>query len=209
MSEAGLQVLNADGQTVTIDSTFRNLALRTKGIATTSISTGFASYADFTASGLTMPIIATKTTFGSAANVANLGNGNFSFRVYAGNSVGTQVPYYIFDVPQPSSSHYGLEVFDGTGNLTFDAIGGKYLRVIDFIQMPADTSNSYQPGREYACVFNDFGLRVEPPAKNIRIYGARINAEVVTSTLLVIDTYTGSSFMYYTPTFMVVDVTNY
>lgn len=209
MSEAGLQIFNADGQTVTIDSTYRNLALRTKGVASTSTSTGFASYIDFTVSGLTMPIIATKTAFGSTASVANLGNGTFSFRIYASGGTGTQVPYYIFDVPLGTDSRHGFEVFDGAGNLTFDAIGGKYLRVVDFLQMPADTSKSYQPGLDYACVFNDFGLRVEPPAKNVRIYGSRINAEIVSSTLLVIDTYAGSSFMYYTPTFMIVDVTNY
>ncbi|GAA0690895.1 hypothetical protein ISN75_00975 [Dyella marensis] len=209
MSEAGLQIFNADGQTVTVDSTYRNFALRTKGVATTTQASGFSSYVDFQLSGLTIPMIATKSTITSAARVANVGNGNFIFRIYANSDPGAQIPYYIFDVPTPSDSRFGLNVFDGAGNLTFDATGGKYLRVVDFIQWDAGISKSYQPGREYACIFNDYGLRVEPPAKNIRIYGAKINAEVMTSTLMVIETYYGSSFMYYLPQYMVIDVTNY
>jgi len=209
MSEAGLQIFNADGQTVTIDSTYRNLALRSKSIATTDRTAGFGSYVDFTASGLTMPMIATKTSFGSTANVTNQGNGTFGFRIYASMATGAQVPYYIFDVPVLSDSRYGLEVFDSTGNLTFDATGSKYLRVVDFLQVTSGTTKAYTPGRDYACIFNDWGLRAEPPAKNVRIYGASINAETMASTLIVVDTTTPASFMYYTAQFMVIDVTNY
>lgn len=209
MSEAGLQIINADGQTVTIDSTYRNLALRTKGIATTDRSNIQSSYVDLNLSGLTMPMIATKTSFASAARTANVGNGEFIFRIYAGGPVGSQVPYYIFDVPAPSNARYGLQVFDGSGNLTFDAASSKYLRVMDFFQTTESMTRSYPPGRDYACIFNDYGLRAEPPAGNIRIYGARINAEVMTSTYIVIDSYTGTTFMYYVPKYMVIDVTNY
>ena len=71
--------------------------------------------------------------------------------------------WFNFDAPAGASS-FGMQVFDSSGNVVFDALE-KYARVVDVIAGPAygdpNVTATYQSGRTYAAVVSKRSARHE------------------------------------------------
>jgi hypothetical protein len=211
---AGFEFRNTDGVTITVDDTYRNLAMREKGsIATvTPIGPLNSSRVSFTRSGLVNPVIVLTGTQVAYASIFDNGGGNFTFNIVTSSTVGAVIPFMIFDMTPTGTSNFGIEVFDVSGNVTFNAVN-KYFRVTDTFAagLTSGVSNTYTAGRSYGVAFNRLGYRFSNQAGNVQVVGCRVNANVVTSGGVIVDSQPG------TPTFInesqgqftVVDVTNY
>lgn len=151
----GIQVINDSG-ILQIDSTYRNLCLKTAGVAVTStLSTEIpASYIDVSISNSVAPLLGfTATTEGVTCTVISVVGSTVVFRIFSQGAVGTSIPYYVFDVPDGTGSNFGMQVYNASGQLCFDA-AKKYMRILDFyhhIPYPTTVTNTY-PGKSIALI---------------------------------------------------------
>jgi hypothetical protein len=210
----GFQFNNIDGVNITVDNLYRNLMVREKSsIATvTTIGPNNASRVSFTRSGLVNPMIVLTSTQIAYASAFDNGGGNFTFNIVTAAVIGTSIPFLIFDMTPAGTANFGVEVGDEAGNVTFNA-ANKYLRVQDTFAagLTSSVSNTYTAGRAYGVAFNRLGYRFSNQAGNVQVVGCRVNANVVTSGGVIVDSQPG------TPPFInesqgqftVVDVTNY
>jgi hypothetical protein len=130
---------------VTIDGTYQNLALRTKG----SITTAPTNIAGLSSVNLTLPcdqgVLAFRCPNPCAIMQVTYSGGNATYRISTtgGNSV---VDYWHFDLPQYAAGPANwpkLIVRDpSNGRIIFDS-RLNYMRVIDFIQL--DINNNANP----------------------------------------------------------------
>ena len=119
----GIEIDNSSG-VLQIDETHLNLGLVASGTATCNVAVGSPSnlyYATVTkATGVTYPVIAIHT-FGNAIALTrvSISSGSAIWNFVGGQN--DQFIYYIFDKYPASTTGYGLQVFDGSGNVTFNS----------------------------------------------------------------------------------------
>lgn len=154
----GFQLFNNDYISV-IDDNFFNLCLAGKGSAVTSNNPNY-SYVDVTLA-CRQPTIAFKCTTGFAYILTqkNNGNGTWTFR-FGASTANQTIRYWLFDTPPPdSSSTSGMQVFNASRALVFDA-NYKYLSPVAFYQntdgtlIGNDVTLNGTAGRQYAVVQN-------------------------------------------------------
>lgn len=211
---AGLQIMNADGVTVQIDDTYANLAVVYMGtIATdTLVPAGGNSGVTFSRSGLKNPLIAVA---GSMPQVAvcwlqDAASGTWGFNIAAGGGIGTQCKYLIFDNPPATPTNYGFQVFDASGNKTFDG-AMRYLRVIDMQLNVAPGTLNYDASRQYAICHIKFGFRVWNQTGFNDVIVSRVNGGSVQLDYMHINTVPGSptQLNQSNSSILVIDITNY
>lgn len=130
----GLQIIGDSGA-VQVDESFASLALRGKGSAT------FATYETDPRDSATLtvtiageyPLLAYRSAFPVALWYVEQSGANWIFHlITAKSNAGQSLQWYVFDRPVDIGSKYGLQVFDASGRLTFDALQ-KYLRARDLV----------------------------------------------------------------------------
>lgn len=152
---AGIQILNSSG-TIQIDENYRNLMLRYSGSRSNTNT--------FTLNNLNLPLVAFRSTAGvNAVYGGSLGNGSGFFGQLNTGSTN----YYIFDIlPSiPSSSNYGLVIYNASGQPVFDALG-KPMRFISHHRYT--TASEWEgatintpSGRTCAVIFGGTGVLYE------------------------------------------------
>lgn len=155
---AGFQVFNNDN-IIVIDENYYNLCLVSKGSTTTNNNAN-NYYVDITLS-CREPIIAFKCTSGFAYVLTQRNNGNGTWTFRFGSERGNQVIYYwLFDIPPATSpSNTGMQVFNASGGLVFDA-NYPYLNPVTIYQdsngdlISRDITLDGTQGRQYALVQN-------------------------------------------------------
>lgn len=214
MANAGFTAYG-DGGVAQVDNTYANLSLVEKGTITTDQPLYGSSVSYKTIgprSDLVSPIIcvggsvyARPETFYSATQIG--------FNISAAGPVGTQVPYYIFDVPPAPGAHgFGVQVWNAAGQLIFDASMGP-MRVVGFFQNATGTPIfTGTAGRSYAVAHDIRGFRsAKVEGFNVRAVFTRATGNVVDQNLIIVQDLTSGD----TPvlsanllTAIIVDVTN-
>jgi hypothetical protein len=213
MADAGLRVFGDSG-VFQIDNTYRNLSLREKGtFVTTSNMYSSVSVAQISArTGFTSPILAVGGSVLSQPIVLyDSGTGRFSFAVRASGPIGTQVPYWIFDVPPPPpASGAGIRVWNASGQLVFDS-SLPPLRVVKFSVNSDNPNFSGQAGRSYAVAHVRNGYRqVTIEQQTVRATMTRVNGSTVDGAPVAIqDTDNTPTTLIVPMNSLVIDVTNY
>lgn len=175
MSTAGLQVFNDSGS-IQVDITYRNLCLRQKGTLTTTAylpagASAGCSYGSFNVTGLTTPIIAVGGSVTACPQTYyDSANSRHGFLISAVGAIGTNVPYYIFDVPTELGSTSGFVVRDSSGVLVFDALQPA-LRVRGFYPSTSSNVSNLASGRTYAIAHPTLGFRTVTVEVYSRLYG--------------------------------------
>lgn len=212
MADAGLIVYNDSGS-VQLDTSYKNLCLRQKGVVTTAanLPSGHGSYASFNLTGLTTPIIAVGGAVAAAPQTYyDAANSRHGFLISTSSAIGAQIPYYIFDVPVDLNSTYGFTVRDATGQLIFDALQPP-LRVRGFYTNQPTGIGNLPAGKTYVVAHPVLGVRTY----TIEVY-TRLYATMPTSNgfgMYTID-YSGlpaspEQRLVRYPTLLAIDVTGY
>lgn len=210
----GVQFFLPNGATVQADDTYRNLSVREQGSAATTSPEpiGVGSSVLFYRTGLTMPLLAVAGAGLAAGQVFyDAANARWGFVLSCGAAVGSQVPYYIFDVPYDSNPGFGLQIFDAVGRKTFDILQ-KYLRVIDMFSSAArpQTLTTYDTSRAYAVIHMVNGWSIDYHAGNTMMKMSSVSGGVVKTQGVAVDGNQGLNVTYeQQSTVLVVDVTNY
>lgn len=165
--QAGLKVFN-EGNVIQIDSTFSNHQLiQKKTVTATNQYFTWGVYAFNAVSAIqpmavisfdaNEPLVAYYST-NMAALMSTQRRGNTWTLTFWCPDWGS-VEVFVFDKAKISPSKYGMQVFDESGKLVFDAVN-KYARIIDYIygRVPYQnhgpgsytSSFSYQRGRKFA-----------------------------------------------------------
>jgi hypothetical protein len=119
----GIEIDNSSG-VLQIDETHLNLGLVSSGTATCNTAFGGASRLYSTtitkSTGVTYPVIAIHT-YGNAIALTRVSiSGSSASWTFAGGQNDDFI-YYIFDKYPASTTGYGLQVFDSSGNVTFNS----------------------------------------------------------------------------------------
>ncbi|MCY1197859.1 hypothetical protein D9M72_92270 [compost metagenome] len=120
---------------IQIDSNYFNMAISQAGWVTgdgvLSAIGGDASrgWLEITVAGSDPMVAWSSDALVGLAGRVNNGNGTFTFRLIT-SYPGQGLQYWMFDRPRGGNS-FGFQIFDGGGNLTFDA-ARQYMRVVDF-----------------------------------------------------------------------------
>ena len=148
MADYGLRIVNANGY-VQIDGNYSNMALSTSGVLSFAGAEQLPNgvyYQVLTVYGVS-PVIALKSTGGSAAILGSGGNANsgvYQFGVMC--TTRDPVTYYVFDdarLAAKYNTNYGLIVRNQySGNVVFDS-RSPYLRVLG--TMSGDRTNNATP----------------------------------------------------------------
>lgn len=147
---AGYQAQNVGGF-IQIDETYRNFALRQKGLIAALPSTNVGNvYAgtlwDYvvtvTADFPVVAIAPGSSLYACHLQYATRSGSNWTFHFYTLGGGPGPAYYYVFDVPQPVPGAYGLEVFTAGVALAFSA-AHKYMRVV---------SGAAPAGKTYAVI---------------------------------------------------------
>ncbi|MEV8518684.1 hypothetical protein ABZR86_02690 [Dyella marensis] len=214
MADAGFTVYGDSG-VAQVDNTYANLSLVEKGTLTTNQSLYGASVTYGTIgprSDLVSPIICVGGSL-YARPETFYGAGQIGFNISVAGPLGTQVPYYIFDVPRAPPAHgFGLQVWNAAGQLIFDASAGP-MRVVGFVQNATGTTIfAGTAGRAYAVAHVIRGFRsARVEGFNVRAVFTQVASNVVNQNLLIVQDLTSGD----TPvlsanlmTALVIDVTN-
>lgn len=151
MSSYGFRCFNPTTGVVQIDDTFKNLSMALKQTLTiTPTPSGLpganpGSYYSLAINGIADQILAIGECTSAISYNCQSRSGNDRVWNLVFNTQGTVTfTYYVF-TPTPDSiiggSHYGLRIFDSSGNLTFHS-DYKYMRILDIYPM---TSNAVTP----------------------------------------------------------------
>lgn len=211
---AGLQIMNADGVTVQVDDTYANLAVVEMGTRSTDTPTaaGGNSGVTFSRSGLKNPLIAVA---GSTSQVAvcwlqDAGSGTWGFNIAAAGGVGTQCKYLIFDNPPATNPNYGFQVFDASGNKTFDG-SFRYLRVVDMQLNVSPGTLTYGAGSQYAVCHLRFGFRVWNQTGFNDVIASSVSGGTISLGYVHISDVPGSppQLNQMSSSILVIDITNY
>ncbi|WP_414446866.1 hypothetical protein AB4851_08790 [Burkholderia sp. 22PA0099] len=132
MADFGLEVINSSGF-VQIDSTYKNLGLRAKGVVTSGgapIGGVGWYYATVTITAGASPVIAFRSSGKCYLRYSTASGGTITYYFHC-QGAGMQVWYWVFDDPVLAtlSGNYGLSVSDGSGAVVFDS-RTNYMRVI-------------------------------------------------------------------------------
>lgn len=193
---AGLQVFNEQGGFI-IDGSYMNLSLSQKLVAST-VPQGNFNQARFTytaPAGLSIPpVLAIQCPVRVVISGPVVSGNTYDWLVisYAGP---TTVTGFIFLEPPATGNNFGLQVFNESGQLVFDATF-PYMRVIDLIA-PTPTNNEPEPitktylGVDSIAFFQNtlaveqscFQLPTTPPRMQIAhvYYGASTNGNVLST----------------------------
>ncbi|MCY0385668.1 hypothetical protein OVY01_00110 [Robbsia sp. Bb-Pol-6] len=138
MADFGLAVYNSSGY-LQIDSTYKNLSLRTKGAVTSGGSPTATNWysASFTVAYGTSPVMAFRPSSGQAMLLYSTVSGsNITYYVLCSAS-GVTVSYWVFDDPVSVtvSGLYGLIVNNAAGAKVFDS-RSNYMRVVGVLSSP-------------------------------------------------------------------------
>lgn len=156
---AGLQVFN-DSDTIQVDSTWKNFSLVSRTVINSSKSAwqepdlAGAVYAN---SGINDLVFVYCATPFLAVGVSQQSGVRY-YRVGTGNSENIPVTFYTFRGQQPTSSSYGLQVFNETGEITFDSLN-KMNRIVGLMPIaPGQTATFYNFNRtrKYAVMIPNF-----------------------------------------------------
>lgn len=145
----GFQITNDFG-TTSIDDTYKNYSMTSKGTKTFSGGTQFGSIA-FSGNNPVIAVAPPAIDYCAVCipAITQTGPGAFSAELNVSGGV-TSVDYYIFDYV-PNTTPTGLvRVFDGAGNPTFDS-NLPYLRGVEFC-IGTSRSSSYVSGTKEAAV---------------------------------------------------------
>jgi hypothetical protein len=118
----GIEIKNTSG-VVQIDETHLNFGLVASGSATCDTAVGGASrlyQTSVTVANLTYPVPALHTYGNGIAYVSKLVSGSNTTFYFVGGQNNT-FDYYIFDAYPATTSTYGIEVKDSSGNVTFSS----------------------------------------------------------------------------------------
>lgn len=118
---AGLELINNSG-TVLINAENPNLAFRAKGSLTGS--------GTFTITGINCPVVGINCTGGRAGITAISTSGTSKTYTVTASSGSVVTEWYHFDLLTAPSSGPGLQLFNASGQLTFDS-SAKILRVVN------------------------------------------------------------------------------
>lgn len=160
----GFQSFN-DGNFIQIDADYKNYEFRQKGgftIGPSNLANGGSNLGTVTVTVTgTAPIIAINCDQFCYASIRSISGNSFTFEIYNGNNFNIGGTFFIFDASSPNpASNTGMQIFDGAGNLVFDA-QKKYMKVLEYFSPPgsnADETHSY-PGKTTAFVMCDYGYR--------------------------------------------------
>lgn len=136
---AGFQFVNADGH-VTIDETYFNYAFVSKHTlsfqaAGGPVTGGFGHQAFLTLSGREFPIVAAKCSHPFTVSRRRKNGSDWQFGWITshtgGAAIGDTIEVFVFDRPPPIAGNgIGLQIFDASGQVTFDS-RHRYMRVVD------------------------------------------------------------------------------
>lgn len=159
---AGIQIINTHN-TIQIDENFLNYRLisksqQTSGPKNISDSEGFAFVGcKLAVSGLDV-LVAVRSA-ASVALVSTVSRGAELWDLCIAVPSGAVVEFYLYRPGIPRDSGYGLQVFDASGNLVFDALSPT-LRVVEAVSTldyrTMQTSWSLQSGRQYGVIFSQW-----------------------------------------------------
>lgn len=155
---AGLQVIN-DAGTIQIDSTWANYVLvdvqTIVSVQDAQLTSGAffrgSIYTGSQGSDLVFAYCASTFSYVGESYINSVRRVGVATRDIAG----IPVTFYTYRKQQPTGSTFGMQVFDETGTLTFDA-ASNFARIVQYIppaQMYGSGFFSLPPGRKYAiCV---------------------------------------------------------
>jgi len=167
----GVQLFGESG-TVQVDDNFASLALRSKGVATLAVSG--SDLANTCSASVTVtgefPIIAFRPGVPVALWYVEQSGSTWTFHFASERAnTGQSFQWFVFDRPLDLGSHFGCQVFDASGRLTFDALQ-KYIRVYDLKAIDARTPQSFPAygSRTWAVIMLQLGcvtpVTPTPPA---------------------------------------------
>lgn len=132
---AGLEVHN-DSNVLTIDSTFQNISIVSSGSVFCNVIDRNTYTGLVVVSGKN-PILGFISSIGVSCILVGRSGASHTYRVYLDSEAAATVNYWVFDTPDAGSgSNFGLQVFNGAGELCFDA-ARRYLRVLGFFNQQA------------------------------------------------------------------------
>ncbi|WP_320327930.1 hypothetical protein [Pseudomonas sp. P8_250] len=156
---AGFQSWNDSG-TVQIDENYTSMTLVTSPTITINTTD---TYFDIASAN---PIVFLGNTSGAYVRMTSRVNlGGSVWRYTFSANVAINVRLYCFDQAAPSSSNYGMQIFNGSGVLVFDS-NSPFLRLSAIHQVVGTASNSFavpQDGRAYAAALTYTRLSVQGP----------------------------------------------
>jgi len=178
-----------DGGVFQIDGTYRNLFLRYKTTLTTTSAFGGGMFTGSLTSvanygSVANAVIAVRCSYG--ATVYYNSPSTHDFQIAVQGPIGTTVDVYVFGEPAAAGASYGLQVWNDSGQLVFDALQ-KPMRVVGQLVTPTLGSTISTPsGRTCACVIHGgFYADVQNAGPGTWAYyvlrfGARISGTTVT-----------------------------
>lgn len=156
---AGLQVINDSG-TIQIDSEWQNYALFSVNTIFSDNNqwgeTAYAGVVHTSSIGEDLVFASCGSAFFPVCIVQV--NGVRQYKVGTGSAVGIPVTFFTFRRQPPRSSTYGLQVFDGNGQLAFDALD-KRCRIAGTIpsnQLASIGTYAFRANRQYAVLAPSF-----------------------------------------------------
>jgi|GEM_PF-3120795 len=192
---AGFQSFNLAGFLQT-DGSNRNLQFKNKWTTNTTQSLVFSDTSgNYLQRVLTpsfasdCPVLAVRCDY----PIANMGivydqpNGTASCEFLVHVTSPVQVDFYAFELMKSANTGFGLQVFDGAGQVVFDACQ-KPFRVSGYIQTGGNGAHGFPAGKTYAMAVSDMiGSIVTPPASPwpvntlfVKNSGASIISELIT-----------------------------
>lgn len=138
MSSYGFLATNNSGTTI-IDQNYHNLALIASGTHTCSSPSATAGSYDgisFTNTSSELPLVFIVPQTSGYICIGTINTSSFS--VYAQQGVAS-FDYYVFGRPPSTTQHIGLQVFDSSGNKTFDS-NYNYLNIKQIIPLNANVN---------------------------------------------------------------------
>ena len=155
---AGLQIINDSG-IVQIDENYSNLEFFSKISVGVGVGNGIKT--TFTTSAPVNEVIAIGETGSGWAFVTRNSAGNWTLTSFM--TVATTVTLYSFGTPsQTTTGNSGLQIFNGSGQVTFH-YSKNYMRVVDCFAVPSLASptqtggagaKSYAAGKSYAVIYS-------------------------------------------------------
>jgi hypothetical protein len=156
---AGFQSWNTSG-TVQIDENYTSMTLVTSPTITINTTD---TYFDIASANPVVFLGNTSGAFIRMTGRVNLGGSVWRYTFIA--NVAVNVRLYCFDQAAPSPSRYGMQVFNGAGQLVFDS-NSPFLRLSAIHQVVGSANNAFgvpQDGRTYAAALTYTRLSVQGP----------------------------------------------
>lgn len=153
-----------DAGTIQIDDQFKNLALASKGVGSTTTSSDSAgSFLTISHVGST-PLIFWQCAVGAVVSSQSSG-GTTTWTLYCATAASQVITWFIFDAPEviPETERYGLKVRNSLGQTTFHS-QHRYMKVVDSLVVPVGVV-----GTEY-----NYGGGNYAVALGMRVQGGRV-----------------------------------